>query len=285
MPAARNDAISQPTVVNPPVIVTSVLPEARLGQPYSATVQATDCVTMDETGWRVAGCPHWLHVATTATATVFGIFRGRGFEEAAALIGADYDGFLVHDGWAPYYRFASAFHQSCTQHLITRCRELIHLATRAGAAFPRQVQGLLLQGLALRDRHVAEDVSTHGLAVATGRLEAALDRLLTRNYRLAENQKLANHLIHEFPYLFTYLKCPGVEATNYRGEQAVRPAVVTRKVWGGNRTPTGAHTQELLMSILRTSHQQHQDPVLLLADLLRAPRAYEHDLVPPRAPS
>jgi transposase len=250
-----------------------------------ATIHASLSVTMDETGWRVAGCPHWVHVATTAAATVFGIFRGRGFEEAAVLIGADYDGFLIHDGWAPYYRFTSAFHQTCTQHLLTRCRELIQRATPAGAAFPRQVKALLQQGLALRDRYVAEEVSSHGLAVATGRLEAALDRLLTRTYRLAENQKLANHLIHESPYLFTYLKCPGLEATNYRGEQAVRPAVVNRKVWGGNRTKTGAHTQEVLMSVLRTCHQQHQDPALLLTDLLRAPRVYVLPLDPPRVPS
>jgi hypothetical protein len=34
------------------------------------------------------------------------------------------------------------------------------------------------------------------------------------------------------------------------------------------------------MSILLMSHQQHQDPVPVLADLLRAPRAYILDLVP-----
>ena len=29
-------------------------------------------------------------------------------------------------------------------------------------------------------------------------------------------------------------------AANYLGEQAIRPAVVNRKVWGGNRTDRGA---------------------------------------------
>jgi hypothetical protein len=36
------------------------------------------------------------------------------------------------------------------------------------------------------------------------------------------------------------LYCPGLEATNWRAEQAIRPIVVARKVWGRNRTPCGA---------------------------------------------
>lgn len=40
-------------------------------------------------------------------------------------------------------------------------------------------------------------------------------------------------------------------ATNWMVEQALRPAVVNRKVWGGNRTWTGARHQERLMGSLR----------------------------------
>jgi len=55
-------------------------------------------------------------------------------------------------------------------------------------------------------------------------------------------------------------------------EQALRPAVVNRKVWGGNRTWNGASHQERLMTVLRTTRQQHRDPITILADLLRTPR-------------
>ena len=73
-----------------------------------------------------------------------------------------------------------------------------------------------------------------------------------------------------------------MEATNYRAEQAIRPAAVIRKVWGGNRTATGARTQGILLSVLWTSHQNHVDPLPLLADLLRSPHAYVLDVVPLR---
>jgi transposase len=62
-----------------------------------------------------------------------------------------------------------------------------------------------------------------------------------------------------------------VQATNWRAEQAIRPAVVNRKHWGGNRTWHGADTQQVLMSVIRTARQQHTDPLALLADLLRQP--------------
>jgi len=172
-------------------------------------VRASASVTMDETGWRIGGLSAWLHVATTAEVTVYGIFRGRGFDEAAALIGADYDGFLVRDGWGPYRRFEFAYHQSCNRHLINRCDEMILLATPAGAAFPLQVKGILQKGLLLRDRYTEGIISDHGLLVATGRLEAKLERLLERSYRLPENCRLAKHLSREFDFLFTYLGALG----------------------------------------------------------------------------
>ena len=130
----------------------------------------------------------------------------------------------------------------------------------------------------------AGTVSVHGLAVATGRLEAQLARVLDRRSRLPDHRRLAHHLSREFDALFTYLRCPGLEATNYRGEHAIRPAVVTRTVWGGHRTATGAHTQEVLTSVLRTGHQHDNDPVPHLVALLRSPQPYVLDLALLRSP-
>jgi transposase len=240
---------------------------------------------MDETGWKVGGRPWWLWVAVDEQTTVYAILEGRGYKEAVELIGAEFDGFLIHDGWRSYYGFKLAFHQSCQRHLITRCNEIIKLAAPQDGLFPLEVKRRLLQGLETRDRYLEGMISEHGLAVATGRLEATLERLLDQPYQLPEDKKLAKHLLHEFDYLFTYLKCPGLEATNWRGEQAIRPAVVTRKVWGGNRNERGANTQKILASVLRTSRQRQQDPVTLLANLQRSPLPYVLPLPRPPGPN
>jgi len=199
-------------------------------------------LTADETGWRIGGHPAWLHVLTHARLTCYVIERLRGFDVAARLLGEDYAGRLVHDGWAPYDRFRQAAHQTCLGHLLTRCRHMLEVAVGGAVRFPRQMQALLRQALALRDQYADHQIGLRGLAIARGHLAARLDRLLTWVRTHPANERLAKHLAKHYRQLFTFLDAGhwGLEATNWRAEQALRPAVVNRKVWGGNRTVAGA---------------------------------------------
>jgi transposase len=239
-----------------------------------------DVAWMDETGWRVAATRHWLWGAVTENVTVYDILPGRGFKEASSILGADWEGWLHHDGWKVYYQFLNAFHQSCLNHLLTRCRDLIEKVSPSAARFPFQVTALLHKGLDLRDRFVRHEISEHGLAVATGRIESAMDELIWKAYRTEANRRLAKHLRHEQPWLFTFLKCPDVaQATNNVAERAMRPAVIARKTWGGNRTETGAEAQKILMSVLATCRQQGKDSFQRLVELLRSPVPTIMDIV------
>jgi len=103
------------------------------------------------------------------------------------------------------------------------------------------------------------------------RLGVQIDALLARSPTHAPNRKLLKHLATAREHLLTFLKTPAIAATNRRAEQAIRPAVVNRKNWGGNRTPHGAMVQQTLMSVIRTSRQQGVCPIGLLADLPRQP--------------
>jgi len=235
---------------------------------------------MDETGWKVGGRLQWLHVAVSAQVTVYAILPGRGYDQSVTMLGAEYDGFLVHDGWAPYYRFPLALHQSCLAHLLKRCREMMQIASPATLAFPRAVEHLLQTGLELRDRYGRGEISEHGMSTATGKLEAKLDRMLETRRRNPANRRLARHLAHEQLWLFTFLHCPGLDATNNAAERAIRGMVIARKVWGGSRTWEGARTQEILTSVLRTCWQQGKDAFTRCVKLLRAPRSVVLDIVP-----
>jgi hypothetical protein len=130
------------------------------------------------------------------------------------------------------------------------------------------VKAILEKGLGLRDRYQKKEISPPGLWSTTGRLEAELDRLLMRSYRDPANRRLANHLWRERPYLFTFLYCPGLDATNNAAERALRPLVVARKNWGGNRTEKGARAQAVLSSILASARQQKKNPLDGLMELL-----------------
>jgi transposase len=139
--------------------VTQALHRAarQAGPTYDALcdqVRGSPVVSPDETSWKVAGQLWWLWVFATASTVVYAIQTGRGFDEAAAVLGAKFDGVLVRDGWAPYRQFAHARHQTCLAHLIRRCHEIAEAHPRA--VWPRQVQAVLQEALAVRDRVRAE---------------------------------------------------------------------------------------------------------------------------------
>ena len=234
------------------------------------TVKTSAMVVADETGWRVHADLHWLWVFTTPETTVYAILPGRGFEEAASILGADFSGILVRDGWAPYRQFTEALHQTCLAHLLRRSRELQQ--DHPHARIPGDVQALLQRALAVRDRYAAGTISEHGVAVARGHLEQQLARVLDRQTGVPDVQRLVAHLDREWGALFGFLRAPAVDATNWRAEQAIRPAVITRKVnGGGNRTAHGAATQQVVASVLRTAWQRDLDGIDVLSTLLRAP--------------
>ena len=164
--------------------------------------------------------------------------------------------------------------------MLTRCRDLAAILSPAASAFPWRVRHLLQASLDLRDRYAQGEVSPHGLRVATGKLEAAMDRLLAIRRRNAANRRLRRHLGHERRWLFTFLDGLGLDATNHAAERAIRGMVIARKVWGGNRTWEGAWTQQVLVSVLRTCGQQGKDALVRLVRLLRSPQGITLDLGP-----
>jgi transposase len=139
--------------------------------------------------------------------------------------------------------------------------------------FPRRGAELLRAGLDLQDRHGAGEISRPGLAVARGRLENQLADLVFPPKTNVAKERLAQHLWAHRDDLFTFLRQPGLDATNWRAELAIRFGVILRKVWGGSRTWAGARAQSVLMSVWRTCWQQGRSALDFLSQLLRGPPA------------
>jgi transposase len=234
-------------------------------------VRAAEEVTPDETGWRVGGGKAWLHAFATARTTCYEIDPTRSGVVAERLLGLDWSGRLVHDGWSVYDRFLRAIHQQCNAHLLNRCKELLEVARRGAARFPLAIKRLLQQGLAARDRFAEGEISRHGRLVTAGRLTAQLGRVADGHFTHDGNRRLANFLTDHMHEVFAYLRHPGMAATNYRGEQSIRPAVVNRKVWGGNRTWLGAWAQSVVMSVIGTCLLRGIDPLAFFIKVLTSP--------------
>lgn len=233
-------------------------------------VQASDRLTPDETGWRVGGAAAWLHAWVAEGVTCYAIEADRSADALEAVIGIDWVGKMTHDGFSSYGRFQSAVHPQCLGHVLRRTRELAAQATRGAVHYPRRLIALLTEAIHLRNRYLRGEVSAKALRAARASFDARLERLAWPAREVPAYETLSEHLWRHRGEWFAFLEHPEVEPTNGEAEQAIRPAVVNRKVWGGNRTWAGARAQEVLMSVLQTCRRAGRCGLEFVSQTLRA---------------
>ena len=119
-----------------------------------------------------------------------------------------------------------------------RCQGLLETTRGGGARLPRAVLELIEQ--AYLQRRLWRGHRIDGDRLADAGLSSVAGWTIWRRASSARpNRRLAAHLRAHAMSWFWFLIDPAIDATNYRAEQALRPAVVNRKVWGGNRTWPG----------------------------------------------
>ena len=235
-------------------------------------VKRSKQIAADETGWRIGGQPAWLHVWVGGRSTAYAIDSQRSTEVLERIIGSDWPGILTHDGFASYGRFATATHQQCLAHVLRRARDLLATATRGAVHFPQRVISLFTEAIHLRNEHLLHPrlVPRTHLRQRRDDFELRLLKLVSPTRIVPEYATFANHLWRHFGDWFRFLWNPTIEPTNWQAEQAIRPAVVNRKVWGGNRTEAGARAQSVLMSVIETCRRGARSAMDHIAGTLRA---------------
>ncbi len=111
--------------------------EAALGEGYAlaAPVEAAtierlkqaEVAHCDETGVRVAGKLHWVHVASNSLYPHLFVHPKRGAEalQSDVSVWKDVRGRAIHDDWAAYYQFSEANHGACLAHILRERRGLM----------------------------------------------------------------------------------------------------------------------------------------------------------------
>jgi transposase len=229
-------------------------------------IRQAEHLTPDETGWREGGHPVWLHGWVAGDgATCFVIDPRRSAEVLQEVIGIGWSGGMTHDGCSSYNkRFADAVHQQCVGHVLQRAHTMTENATGRAQEFPRQVIDLFQDALNVRDQFQAGCLSRQELLGAHEDYNQRLAELSRRSRTNEANDVLAQHLYRHTGEWFMFLVDPSIPATNHLAEQALRVAIVNRKVWGGNRTDAGKEAQEIHSSVIATCTKRGQSVVTFI---------------------
>jgi transposase len=227
-----------------------------------ALIQAP-VVNLDESGLRVAGRLHWLHVACTPQLTFYGVHDKRGSEAMDALgVLPHCRHWLVHDHWKPYYKY-DALHALCNQHLL---RELKFLAEEHHQTWATELSQFLvackddpLTQLGWDEAHFQGAHARYQAIVGQGR--RTHPRRPPGQGR-SKQSKAANLLDRLEDYdlsVLAFLIDPNVPFTNNQGEQDIRMIKVKQKISGGFRTLAGAQVFARIRSYLSTCRKQGQN--------------------------
>jgi len=226
-------------------------------------IRQCSVVNADETGWRIGTLAAWLWVFTNQEVTVYAIRDNRSSDVVIDVLGEKFQGILTSDCYLAYddRKLKEWLKQKCVGHLLKDLKAMKESKSGRALHFARQVTIVLQESLALKAEK--DRLDPFMFYQRAQDLEARLDVLIAPHRRLSDrdNARFAKRLRKHRPHLLRFLYVDELEATNNLAERMLRPAVITRKTNGCNRSRSGAATHAILSSVLVTCHQ-HAIPIL-----------------------
>jgi transposase len=219
------------------------------GDDIQHTIQHSQVVASDETGARVDGQKAWHWVFCTLTAVLHVIKPSRGTKVIQAVMGEHQAQIWVSDCLPAQLKASAWFWQLCLAHQLRNLQAVIEQAPTPFWA--RAMQALFRYAIHLR--HQRPQLTSAHYQTEILRIERLCDRLLARPLAHPEARKLQNRYRRHREHLFVFLYRSDVPPTNNVSEQALRTAVVHRKVSGGFRSQWGADAYAALASVIDTA--------------------------------
>jgi len=231
-------------------------------------LSAASLAHADESGLRVAGKLHWLHIVANETLTWYGLHVKRGLEaiEAHGILPKRI-GVLVHDCWAPYWKLDDCIHALCNAHLL---RELVYVGELTGQAWPKAMMDFLLSAneLCQARRQKQTTFNTEDIAIFRTIYDSIIDDgeqlnpevIKSDGKRGRKKQSIAFNLLRRFrrhaDAILLFISDLAVPFTNNLGERAIRMPKVKQKISGCFRTVGGAEHFCVIRSCLDTLRKQ-----------------------------
>jgi len=219
----------------------------------------------DESGVRVLGKLHWLHVATTPLYTYLFIHEKRG----ALALNSDKSvlnrikGWLVHDCWSSYFNFREFNHAICGAHILRELQGLIdnHKSKWANTfkIFLMNIYEMDFQERIKRRKQIETRfrlICNIGEKVEPPPIKTPGKR---GKYKRTKGRNLVERLIREQDAVLAFAFNKNVPFTNNLAERDIRPVKVKQKISNCFRTTAGAEIYARIEGFVSTSRKQNRN--------------------------
>lgn len=242
---------------------------------------ASKVLHFDETGMRCNKKLHWIHVASSETATFYGIHAKRGQEAMDDFdVLPKFSGSAIHDHWFPYFAYEQVSHGLCNAHHL---RELTFVHEQEKEEWAGEMKQYLLKARKIVEENAARGCLAEELREA---LEQEYAKIVLRGFEYHQNllplppgkkgrqkqragKNLLNRLSDKHECVLRFMTNFSVPFTNNQGEQDIRMVKLKQKIAGCFRKPEGGEIFCRIRSYLSTARKQGWQIWDALAEALR----------------
>lgn len=223
---------------------------------------------IDESPTKQGRVKAWVWTFVAATFTFFACRTSRAAEVPLQLLGAGYAGVINCDRARMYWAFGRL--QWCWAHLKRDFQGLIDspctIRKRLGHDLMRQTKELFALWQKVRDGTLSRRSFRRQMQPIRARVEG----YLLRGYFDARVSGFCKELWEHRERLWTFVEVKGVEPTNNGAEQALRHAVIWRKLSFGTQSASGSRFVERLLTVIETCRRQRRNVFTWLVEAVQA---------------
>lgn len=222
-----------------------------------AALPAQPTLFVDESPTKQGRTKSWLWTFVAGVFTVFACRLSRAAEVPKQLLGEPFAGVLHCDRARMYGAFGRL--QYCWAHLKRDFQRLIDspcgIRRRLGHDLMRPTREMFALWQKVRDGTLSRQAFAEQMQAIRRRVES----LLLRGYCNRRVRGFCTDLYEHRERLWLFVDVAGVEPTNNAAEQALRPAVIWRKLSFGTQSASGSRFVERLLTVIETCRRQNRD--------------------------
>jgi transposase len=225
-------------------------------------------LNIDESPTKEGQAKAWVWTFVAATFTFFACRTSRAADVLQELLGSDFSGVIHCDRARMYWSFGCL--QWCWAHLKRDFQALIDdpcpTKKRLGHDLMRPTQELFALWQKVRDGTISRRTFRRLMQPIRQRVDA----LLLRGYYNAHTCGFCKELVEHGEHLWTFVDIKGIQPTNNAAEQALRHAVIWRKLSFGTQSASGSRFVERLLTVIETCRRQSRNVFSWLVESVQA---------------